>query len=53
MKLSENDKNITESIPPTTLDRMEAEDTIPNNHNQSTNQTWLTKHLIYKELQWN
>ena len=52
MKQSENYKNITESTP-SPLDRMETEDTIPTNHNQSTNQTWLTKHLLYKELQWN
>ena len=51
MKQSENYKNITESNPPP-LDRMETEDPIPTNHNQSTNQTWLTKHLLYKELQW-
>ena len=42
MKQSENYKNITESNPPP-LDRMETKDTIPINHNQSTNQTWLTK----------
>ena len=51
MKQSENYKNITESTP-LHLDRMETQDTIPTNHNKSTNQTSLTKHLPYKELQW-
>ena len=38
MKQSENNKNIIEStLPP--LDRMETQDTIPTNHNQSTKQT--------------
>ena len=37
---------------PLPLDRMETQDAIPTNHNQSTNQTWLTKRLPYKELQW-
>ena len=48
MKQFENYKNITESTethPP--LDRMETQDTTPTNHNQFTNQTWLTKHLPY------
>ena len=51
MKWSENYKNITESTPTLPLDRMETQNTIPTSHNQSTNQTWLTKHLPYKELQ--
>ena len=39
MKQSENYKNITESIKPPPPDRLETQDTIPTNHNQSTNQT--------------
>ena len=42
MKQSKNFKNITESTPPPPLDRMETEDTIPINHNQSTNMTHKT-----------
>ena len=51
MKPSKNYKNVTESTPQPSV-RMETQDPIPTDHNQSTNQTWLPKHLPYKEFQW-